>query len=54
MWAIQDDFEYHPSNLLQADCMVWFEGLSDGIYLNHLLFCDFIVFYEINIRLCDE
>lgn len=28
---------YHPSDLLQANCVIWVEGPSDRIYINHWL-----------------
>lgn len=39
--AICEDLGYHPSDLLQANCVVWVEGPSDRIYLNYWisLFC---------------
>ena len=30
-----EDLGYHPSDLLQANCVIWVEGLSDRIYINH-------------------
>lgn len=32
--SICEDLGYHPSDLLQANCVVWVEGPSDRIYLN--------------------
>lgn len=32
---ICDDLGYRASDLLQANCMIWVEGPSDRIYLNH-------------------
>lgn len=32
--AVCEDLGYHPSDLLQANCVVWVEGPSDRIYLN--------------------
>jgi predicted ATPase len=29
-----EDLGYHPSDLLQANCVIWVEGPSDRIYLN--------------------
>ena len=29
-----EDLGYHPSDLLQANCLIWVEGPSDRIYLN--------------------
>lgn len=29
-----EDLGYHPSDLLQANCIIWVEGPSDRIYLN--------------------
>lgn len=31
--AICEDLGYHPSDLLQANCIIWVEGPSDRIYL---------------------
>src|SRR5690606_8887091 len=31
--AICEDLGYHPSDLLQANCVIWVEGPSDRIYL---------------------
>ena len=33
--AICDDLGYHPSDLLQANCIIWVEGPSDRIYINY-------------------
>ncbi len=33
--GICEDLGYHPSDLLQANCVIWVEGPSDRIYLNH-------------------
>lgn len=33
--AICDDLGYRASDLVQANCVVWVEGPSDRIYLNH-------------------
>jgi len=33
--AICDDLGYHASDLLQANCIIWVEGPSDRVYLNH-------------------
>lgn len=33
--AICADLGYHASDLLQANCIIWVEGPSDRIYLNH-------------------
>jgi hypothetical protein len=30
-----EDLGYHPSDLLQANCVIWVEGPSDRIYINH-------------------
>lgn len=30
-----EDIGYHPSDLLQANCVIWVEGPSDRIYLNY-------------------
>ncbi len=35
--AICEDLGYHPSDLLQANCVIWVEGPSDRIYLNYWL-----------------
>ncbi|MEO7557742.1 MAG: AAA family ATPase [Gammaproteobacteria bacterium] len=32
-----EDLGYHPSDLLQANCVIWVEGPSDRIYLNYWL-----------------
>jgi hypothetical protein len=32
-----EDLGYHPSDLLQANCLIWVEGPSDRIYLAHWL-----------------
>lgn len=32
--AVCEDLGYHPSDLLQANCIIWVEGPSDRIYLN--------------------
>ncbi len=32
--AVCEDLGYHPSDLLQANCVIWVEGPSDRIYLN--------------------
>lgn len=32
--AVCEDLGYHPSDLLQANCVIWVEGSSDRIYLN--------------------
>ncbi|XOF32620.1 MAG: ATP-dependent nuclease [Candidatus Electrothrix sp. YB6] len=32
--AVCEDLDYHPSDLLQANCIIWVEGPSDRIYLN--------------------
>lgn len=34
---ICEDLGYHPSDLMQANCIIWVEGPSDRIYLNHWL-----------------
>ncbi|WP_082604172.1 AAA family ATPase [Acidovorax sp. Root217] len=36
-WAICEDLGYHPSDLIQTNCVIWVEGPSDRIYLNHWL-----------------
>lgn len=33
--AICEDLGYHPSDLLQANCVIWVEGPSDRLYLNY-------------------
>jgi predicted ATP-dependent endonuclease of OLD family len=33
--AICEDLGYQPSDLLQANCVIWVEGPSDRIYLNY-------------------
>lgn len=33
--AVCEDLGYHPSDLLQANCVVWVEGPSDRLYLNY-------------------
>lgn len=30
-----EDLGYHPSDLLQANCIIWVEGPSDRIYINY-------------------
>lgn len=32
---ICEDLGYHPSDLLQANCVIWVEGPSDRIYINY-------------------
>jgi len=32
--AVCEDLGYHPSDLLQSNCVIWVEGPSDRIYLN--------------------
>lgn len=32
---ICEDLGYHPSDLLQSNCVIWVEGPSDRIYINH-------------------
>jgi len=32
--AICEDLGYHPSDLLQANCIIWVEGPSDRLYIN--------------------
>lgn len=34
---ICEDLGYHPSDLLQSNCVIWVEGPSDRIYINHWL-----------------
>lgn len=33
--VVCEDLGYHPSDLLQANCVVWVEGPSDRLYLNY-------------------
>jgi hypothetical protein len=33
--SICEDLGYHPSDLLQSNCIIWVEGPSDRIYINH-------------------
>lgn len=33
--AICEDLGFHPSDLLQANCVIWVEGPSDRVYLNY-------------------
>ncbi|HLO98352.1 MAG TPA: ATP-binding protein, partial [Fimbriimonas sp.] len=35
--AICEDLGYHPSDLLQSNCVIWVEGPSDRIYINYWL-----------------
>lgn len=35
--SVCTDLGYRPSDLLQANCIIWVEGPSDRIYLNHWL-----------------
>lgn len=35
--AICEDLGYHPSDLLQANCVIWVEGPSDRTYINYWL-----------------
>jgi hypothetical protein len=35
--TVCEDLGYHPSDLLQANCVIWVEGPSDRVYLNHWL-----------------
>lgn len=35
--AICEDLGYHPSDLLQSNCVIWVEGPSDRVYLNFWL-----------------
>jgi predicted ATP-dependent endonuclease of OLD family len=30
-----DDLGYHASDLMQANCVIWVEGPSDRVYINH-------------------
>ncbi|HQS58670.1 MAG: hypothetical protein B7Y56_11185 [Gallionellales bacterium 35-53-114] len=32
-----EDLGYHPSDLLQSNCVIWVEGPSDRVYINHWL-----------------
>ncbi len=36
-WEILTDLGHTPSDVLQASCIIWVEGPSDRIYLNHWL-----------------
>lgn len=33
--VVCEDLGYHPSDLLQANCVIWVEGPSDRVYLNY-------------------
>ena len=33
--SVCEDLGFHPSDLLQANCVIWVEGPSDRIYLNY-------------------
>lgn len=33
-FAVCEDLGYHPSDLLQANCIIWVEGPSDRLYVN--------------------
>lgn len=33
--SICEDLGYHPSDLLQSNCIIWVEGPSDRVYLNN-------------------
>lgn len=33
--SVCEDLGYHPSDLLQANCVIWVEGPSDRLYLNY-------------------
>lgn len=33
--TVCEDLGYHPSDLLQANCIIWVEGPSDRVYINH-------------------
>ncbi|MEI6846624.1 MAG: AAA family ATPase [Chlorobiaceae bacterium] len=33
--TVCEDLGYHPSDLLQANCVIWVEGPSDRVYVNH-------------------
>lgn len=35
--TICEDLGYHPSDLLQSNCVIWVEGPSDRVYLNYWL-----------------
>ncbi|MDP2694880.1 MAG: AAA family ATPase [Gallionella sp.] len=35
---ICEDLGYHPSDLLQSNCLIWVEGPSDRIYINHWIY----------------
>lgn len=36
--AICEDLGFHPSDLLQANCVIWVEGPSDRVYLNYWIY----------------
>ena len=36
---ICEDLGYHPSDLLQTNCVIWVEGPSDRIYINNWIKC---------------
>ena len=35
--TVCEDLGYHPSDLLQANCVIWVEGPSDRVYINYWL-----------------
>jgi predicted ATPase len=37
--SVCESLGYHPSDLMQANCLIWVEGPSDRIYLKHWLGC---------------
>lgn len=37
LWTVCADLGYRPSDLLQANAIIWVEGPSDRIYINHWL-----------------
>ncbi|SEO61849.1 ATP-dependent endonuclease [Nitrosovibrio sp. Nv6] len=44
--AICEDLGYHPSDLLQSNCIIWVEGPSDRIYLNYWINTSSTVYVE--------
>lgn len=43
--AVCEDLGYSPSDLLQSNCVIWVEGPSDRIYINHWIsgVCDGLI-----------
>lgn len=37
VFSVVSDLGYKASDLLQANCLIWVEGPSDRVYLNHLI-----------------